>query len=674
MPVSWRSPAAPNARLAAMLATTRSRRGNRSAVGPFLPVSRIRRGCNRRRIARLVGLKLACVSRDRPGDILGEVLAQSDHSARSTMPTVRDVTAARSEGLQLLVVGTDGAYFASHAIPPVGQIALGRADDRDVRIQDPSISRTHAIVHLGRELFIEDCGSRHGTRARGQKLAPGDLVAISLGEAITLGTVTIIVQRRTGRARSWRLWSHSFFEGRLEEECARAERYERSFALIHVLFDPSTDRAVALAAIENATNPGDVIADYGPLQYELLLVEAERADAEHVIKTLCGGDGTIRAGLACYPRDGRDPHTLSQHARSRARGTAPSDETKESFVTAGDAAMRDLRDLVARIARSEISILLLGETGVGKEVFARTIHRESKRSGGPFVAVNCGALAGDLIESELFGHKKGAFTGAMQDKVGLLESAEGGTVFLDEIGELASGMQVKLLRVLQEREVRRIGETKPRPIDVRLVCATNRDLEAEIERGEFRQDLYFRINGFSLVIPPLRERVAEIEPLARHFIASSCATHGRFPEPVLAPAALELLTRYHWPGNIRELRNVMDRAVVLCNKDVIEPQHLPGDKMAVLATAASETEAQPAVPGRPTTASATTEAQVAPAPPASPASVFSPDARGEIEAIKQALDKSAGNQTEAARILGISRRTLINRLDRYGLPRPRKGR
>ena len=604
------------------------------------------------------------------GSVQESPVAKSDPSVNAAMPTVQDVTTSRGDGLQLLIVGKDGQYFASHPLPALGQVAIGRADDRDVRIQDPSISRAHAILHIGRELHVEDQGSRHGTRLRGRKLAPGDRIEISIGDAIVMGTATVIVQRRGKNARSWRLWSHSFFEGRLEEECARAERYDRPFALIHALFDSSTPRTEVLAALESATNPGDVIGEYGSRHYELLLVEAERADAEQVIDQLRQRLGTARAGMACHPQDGRDPHTLSQLARSRARGTDETSVAESSgFVTSGDTRMNELRTLVKRIAGSELNILLLGETGVGKEVFARTIHQDSKRSSGPFVAVNCGALPGELIESELFGHKKGSFTGAIQDKTGLLESARGGTVFLDEIGELPLPVQVALLRVLQEREVRRVGDTGYRPIDVRFVCATNRDLEVEIEQGSFRQDLYFRINGFSVIIPPLRERVAEIEPLSRHFVQLACQSQNRLPEPELSPAALNMLTGYHWPGNIRELRNIIERAVVLCAGDAIEPGHLPGDKMQVVAleqTSSNKalTPGSSAAPPVPASSTATNPALNA----------LSSDRQAEIERIKQALDQAAGNQTKAAKLLGVSRRTLINRLDQYGLPRPRKGR
>src|SRR5205823_4677188 len=204
----------------------------------------------------------------------------------------------------------------------------------------------------------------------------------------------------------------------------------------------------------------------------------------------------------------------------------------------------DLRRLVERVAPGTISVLILGETGVGKEVLAETVHRESKRASKPFLKLNCAALSESLLESELFGHEKGSFTGALATKPGLLETADGGTVFLDEVGDLPLSMQVKLLRVLEERQVLRVGGLKPRPINVRFVSATNRDIEAEVGRGHYREDLFYRLNGVSLVIPPLRDRPEELEPLANEFIAASMRALGRSEGPALSPEALEVLRRY----------------------------------------------------------------------------------------------------------------------------------
>jgi two-component system response regulator AtoC len=292
--------------------------------------------------------------------------------------------------------------------------------------------------------------------------------------------------------------------------------------------------------------------------------------------------------------------------------------------------MRRVQTLADRAAAGTINVLIVGETGVGKEVLARRIHQLSPRADRPFVAVNCAALSEALFESELFGHERGAFTGAAQAKPGLLETAPGGTVFLDEVAELPPALQAKLLRVLETREVLRVGSVRPRPIDVRFVAATNRDLEGEVARGTFRRDLYFRLNGMTLAIPPLRERRQEIPGLCRRFLAELCATAGRRRAPRLTDEAREHLQARRWPGNVRELRNAIERALLLAPGDEITPEHL-----------ATDPEAPPPI-------------------------------EDERERILRVLGACAGNQSRAARQLGISRKVLIARLDAYGVARPRK--
>jgi transcriptional regulator with PAS, ATPase and Fis domain len=288
------------------------------------------------------------------------------------------------------------------------------------------------------------------------------------------------------------------------------------------------------------------------------------------------------------------------------------------------------------VANSSLSVLLLGETGVGKEVTAEAIHLNSPRANKPLLRLNCAAFSEHLLESELFGHEKGAFTGAEQAKPGLLEVAIGGTVFLDEVGELPLTLQAKLLRVFEQQTVMRVGGLKERAIDVRFIAATNRDLNAEIALGRFRRDLFFRLNGFSLSIAPLRERKQEIEPLAQRFLAEAALRAGRSRAPRLSPAALALLQAHSWPGNIRELRNLIERGVVLCAGDVIETEHLPLDPITPGGGAALE-----------------------------PAS-------SERDRLVEALQRAGGNQSLAAKALGISRGTLLARLDAFGVPRPRK--
>jgi two-component system, NtrC family, response regulator AtoC len=316
-----------------------------------------------------------------------------------------------------------------------------------------------------------------------------------------------------------------------------------------------------------------------------------------------------------------------------------------SDVVMVDRRMKRICELVERIAPSNLSVLLLGETGVGKEVLAKHIHDLSGRSG-PFLELNCAAISETLLESELFGHEEGAFTGASRSKEGLLESADGGTVLVDEVGELPASMQVKLLRVLETKHVMRIGALRSKNIDIRFVAATNRDLEAEVKAHRFRADLYFRLAGITIHVPPLRDRGAEIEPLARSFLHTFCRNGGRM-QPEISREALDKLTSYRWPGNVRELRNAIERAALLAHEE-IRPEHLPLENME------TTVPRQRAASGR----------TIAP--------LRSEVAALERDAILDALDRCGGNQSEAAKLLGISRRTLGDRMDVFGLPRPRK--
>jgi len=332
------------------------------------------------------------------------------------------------------------------------------------------------------------------------------------------------------------------------------------------------------------------------------------------------------------------------HAGGAVAGAAALAEASGPVQAAGaplvlDPVMERVYGLAGRVARGTIGVLLVGETGAGKELLAEHVHRSSPRAAGPLIRVNCAALTDSLIESELFGHEKGAFTGALRERAGLIEAADGGTVFLDEIGEVSLSVQSKLLRVLEERRVLRVGATAPRTVDVRFVAATNRDLEAEVEAGRFRRDLYFRLAGAVLALPPLRERPLEIEALARRFAVEAASRLGQ-PAPELADAALAALRAHPWPGNVRELRNAIERAVLLVEGSTVELRHLPF------------TAAVPA--------------------PARIANLAQDLAEIERERILAGLAACGGNQTRAAEALGIPRRTLIKRLIDYGVIRPRK--
>ncbi len=304
--------------------------------------------------------------------------------------------------------------------------------------------------------------------------------------------------------------------------------------------------------------------------------------------------------------------------------------------------MREIFSLVKKVCDFKTTVLILGESGTGKELIARAIHFNSNRQKAPFVAVNCGAIPENLLESELFGHVKGAFTDAVSDKAGLFEQADSGTLLLDEIGEMPPFLQVKLLRVLQEGEIRPVGAAATKKIDVRVVSATSRDLVADVASGRFREDLFYRLNVFSICVPPLRERVEDIPFLVQHFLRKYSALLGKSTVR-LSPDFLDRLMGYPWPGNVRELENCVERALVLCEGDYLEAECLPENLRLG--------ESLPAIS-------------------LLPAGEFSLKRAGEMlerEYIRKALVKTGGNRTHAAKILEISHRALLYKIKEYGM-------
>ena len=301
-------------------------------------------------------------------------------------------------------------------------------------------------------------------------------------------------------------------------------------------------------------------------------------------------------------------------------------------------AMRALADLIRVIAPTTLPVLIFGETGTGKERVAESIHAQSKRATKALVRINCAAMSESLLESELFGHERGAFTGAIAAREGLFEAADGGTLFFDEVGEMSAAMQAKLLRVMESGEVLRVGSVRPRTVDVRFIGATHRDLPAMVADGRFREDLYYRFNGFALGLPPLRERREDLLPIAEHLLGQIAA---RGPAPVLSATARARLLAHDWPGNVRELKTVLERAVVLANGGPIESEHVMLDRR-------------------------TSRAPSAPAPSAAPSRLTRDD-------VLRALASAGGNQKQAALALGVSRPTLAKYMDALGIARPRKG-
>jgi len=451
-----------------------------------------------------------------------------------------DGPVSSSDQLQLIVM--EQRAFARISLQGKRSLSIGRASDCDVVLQDPSVSRWHAVLHVSPELELQDSGSRNGSKVRDTMLARNECLRVRLGEPIQLGAVTLVVQR----------------------------------------------------------NP-------------------------------------------------------------RARDV-PASASPQGFVL-NDPAMVAAYQLVERFAPGMICVLIHGETGVGKEMIAEAIHRCSgERARGPLVRINCATLSESLFESELFGHERGAFTGALKSKPGLLEVANGGTAFLDEVGELSLPAQAKLLRVLETREVTRVGGVKPQGLDVRFVAATNRDLKLEAAQGRFREDLYFRLAAGVISIPPLRERESELFPLVEQFMANVAQQLGQ-TKPGLSRAAAKALAAHLWPGNVRELKNVIECAVLRANGCDIDVDALPRD----LGRSWSDRH----FPTRSMTPAEGTLAAVSPPPPDVAASPLGPAQLAERAKIVAALEACHGNQTRAAGQINMPRRTLVRKLGIYGIPRPR---
>jgi len=337
----------------------------------------------------------------------------------------------------------------------------------------------------------------------------------------------------------------------------------------------------------------------------------------------------------------RENQTL--HKQIRAGGQEP--ETGLGDLVARSRQMLELFRTVRKIAEFKTTVLIDGESGTGKELVARAIHRLSPRNGCPFIAVNCGAIPDTLLESELFGHRKGAFTDANRDRKGLFEEASGGTLFLDEIGELPLALQVKLLRVLQEGELRRLGDSQDIKVDVRVVAATARDLSAEVSRGAFREDLFYRLNVFALHLPPLRDRREDIPLLIEHFIGRMNARMG-LAIAAASPEVMRVLVEYDWPGNVRELENSIERAIVLCEGTQIEAD---------------------ALPERLRRSSAMTVTSLSEQPDDDDLSIKRASRRSEEALIRRALQRTRGNRTRAAELLEISHRALLYKIKEYGI-------
>jgi DNA-binding NtrC family response regulator len=562
----------------------------------------------------------------------------------------------------LVVLGDSSSIFH---LPRSGAIVMGRGTDVELRLDHASVSRRHATIRVDDGVpRIADLGSHNGTRVNGERIA--EARALASGDVATVGDVVLVVHFSAPAVVGRATCAEDAWRRRLVEELTRSITFDRPLA-VAALADAGG--AGGLAAVAGALRLIDVVGIGDDGQLLLLLPECDRALARQLLGRVLAAAPASRAGLAVCPTDACDLDSIILTARAAARRATPGRHAEVGDVatrldlgtrqvTLADPAMVRVYGLLERLAASALPVLINGETGVGKENAAYAVHHWSRRPG-PFVAVNCAALGPDsLIESELFGHDKGAFTGATAVKVGLFEGAAGGTVFLDEVGELPLAIQAKLLRTLEQRVITRLGEQRERPIDVRVVAATNRDLDAEVVAGRFRRDLFYRLSGATVILPPLRDRRCEIPVLAAAFLTEACARAGK-AAMTLSPATMQVLLTHDWAGNIRELRNTIDYVVAASPDDTVEPYDLP-ERLGGSSAAGSGSG----------TTSPSMAALVLPPPEPAPGG-FRPiaDELRELERrrMSEALAAAGGVKTRAAAMIDMPIRTFTLKLKQHKL-------
>jgi two-component system response regulator AtoC len=543
------------------------------------------------------------------------------------------------------------------SLPHDGILHIGRDPEADIHIASPDVSRRHArLILSGGRAQIADAGSHNGTLVNGERVDGSQ--SLSSGDVVTIADA-LLVLRVAAPEPTHRAIDIDRMRERIQDEIVRAAAYGRSFALavIHVE-GQSSPRGLEAAAL-GVLRETDALAIQGANLVALLPeleVEAARMLAGALILAVTPQPPAARAGVACYPHDGCDLDTLLSGARGAAVAAAPGGvklasqlavehAVGASTIVVADPAMTKLYELIRRLAASTLSVLIMGETGTGKENAAEALHCWSPRADKPFAALNCAALPETLVESELFGHERGAFSEAKVAKPGLLERTSGGTVFLDEVGDLAPPVQAKLLRALEQKRITRLGDTREREIDVRIVAATNVDLEAAVHAGRFRRDLLFRLSAAVVTLPPLRDRRREIPLLARFFVERERERMKR-PALEIAEAALATLGAYGFPGNIRELKNAMDYAVATAEGPAIQLWNLPER----IQRQAGGNVAEPPRAGQRAFRAVADEIREL-----------------ERRRIVEALAASGGVKTRAAAAIGMPIRTFSFKLRQYGI-------
>ncbi|WP_437924724.1 sigma 54-interacting transcriptional regulator [Sorangium sp. So ce291] len=578
----------------------------------------------------------------------------SDDSARTLFD---------EERISIVVIHRAGAETA-----PLGAdraVVVGRGGASDLCIADRTLSREHARFALvdGR-VSVEDLGSTNGVWVAGERVRQA---VLEVGGEVMLGSLVARVQSIGGVGARLGLEGEGSFRRHLDDEVLRAKHFRRRFALIAVRAADGEPVGRWAPAARAALRSVDRIGVYSAAVALVLLPEVDLEAAREAACAVAAG-GRL-AGVASFPDAAATAEELIEVAR-RALGRAAPGRPVEVASTAAwvelreraggepivaGAAMRGVLETAARVAAARIPIILQGETGTGKEVLARFIHEHGPRRDRRMVRVNCGAIPAQLVESTLFGHEKGAFTGAVQQQRGVFEEADKGTVFLDEIGELPPAAQVALLRVLETGAFCRVGSAREIAADVRVIAATHRDLEAMAAEGAFREDLYYRLSTMVIELPPLRERADAIEPLALRFLEMANTANGRHVRWI-APEALELLRAHRWPGNVRELKNAIDRAVVVAQGDSLFAEDLPARVRAA--------------------GEGARHAEDGPEPPAGP---VGPEGRAKVQVqsyearlLEEALRKAGWDRAEAARRLGMPVRTLSYRMKVLGLKKPER--
>jgi DNA-binding NtrC family response regulator len=582
---------------------------------------------------------------------------------RSRTRTLPGEGAPAVEASRFYLLAVQGGSSEMFHLPATGVVVIGRSDEADLRVDDDTASRSHAKIFTADGVArLVDLGSHNGTFVNGERV--DGTRPLASGDVISIGAVTLVLhaERRAPEARP--ILDAAALRVRLVEEIERATRYQRPMALVSLGLPAGREQREVAATIAAGSRLIDVVGFVADAQLAVIMPEAG-PEARVLAERLARLAGGARIGIGTCPDDALDADTLLAVARAAAAAAQPGQVATaaaavrelglgDRTIVLADPALVRLFDLIARLASSDLPILILGETGAGKEGAARAVHHGSKRADGPFVTVNCAAIPENLVESELFGFEKGAFTGAVAAKAGKLEAASGGTLFLDEIGELPPSVQAKLLRAFEEKRITRLGDVKERAVDLRIVAATNRALEEEVKAGRFRQDLFFRLGAARVVLPPLRDRPREIPILARRFLAAASTQAGR-DVPTLSPAALARLAGYRWPGNVRELRNTMEYVAATADDCVIEPWHLPDTIAAV------ESEPDPGA------------GEVEAAPAAAPAGArgFRPltEELRELERTRmvEALAAGGGVQRRAAELIGMPLRTFVMKVKQYGI-------